>query len=452
MPPTGPAPSPRDPYPFLAAELVFAGLAGTVVNTSVTVAIAAIADDLDASISSVAVTVLLLNVAMAFLMPLAGVAVRAFGSRRVLVATGSVVAIGSLLIAVAPSMAVLGVARIAQGAGLAAIVPVSVQVTTQVLDPAHRARALGWWAASNGLGLAFAPVVGGLLIDLAGWRWVALPSVLVAIGLVVTARISIPGSLRQDPGISTREMATLGIITGTTMSAIAAVAAGAWLASGVCIVVAVVAVADARRRYRRLGALATLVAWSRERAVRRTSTGAGLQMVVNGMVQVTVPAWLVVSGLLSSGQAALVLMAMTLTMAGMGPVTGRAAAVPYGRWFRAGLLTCAAGVAALAVAAGPGPWWITPVALVVVGVGAGCLLSPSLTAFSHTDAGGNTVGLSMFNMLRLSSFAVGGLIGGAALDHGSPWTAFCAAAAACAFAALSARGGSTEVRHDPAGA
>ena len=74
------------------AELVFAGLAGTVVNTSVTVAMAAIADEFDASIASVAVTVLLLNVAMAFLMPLAGVAVRAFGSRRVLVATGSVVA------------------------------------------------------------------------------------------------------------------------------------------------------------------------------------------------------------------------------------------------------------------------------------------------------------------------------------------------------------------------
>jgi hypothetical protein len=134
-------------------------------------------------------------------------------------------------------------------------------------------------------------------------------------------------------------------------------------------------------------------------------------------------------------------MAMTLTMAGMGRVTGRAATVPYGRWFRAGLLTCAAGVAALAVAAGPGPWWITPVALVVVGVGAGCLLSPSLTAFSHTDAGGNTVGLSMFNMLRLSSFAIGGLIGGAALDHGTPWAAFAGAALACGLASSRPSGG-----------
>jgi hypothetical protein len=113
------------------------------------------------------------------------------------------------------------------------------------------------------------------------------------------------------------------------------------------------------------------------------------------------------------------------------------------------LLACAVGVAALAVAAGNGPWWITPIALVVVGVGAGCLLSPSLTAFSHTDAGVNTVGLSMFNMLRLSSFAVGGLVGGAALDRGVPWVAFTAAAVTCALAALIPRG-RTQIAHGPA--
>ena len=36
-------------------------------------------------------------------------------------------------------------------------------------------------------------------------------------------------------------------------------------------------------------------------------------------------------------------MAMTLTMAAMGPVTGRAGGVAYDRWFRWGLAGCAAG-------------------------------------------------------------------------------------------------------------
>lgn len=396
----------------------------------------AIARDLGASISAVAVTVLLANVAMAFLMPLAGVAVRAFGSRRLLVGAGTVVAVASLLIAVAPNLAMLGLARFVQGAGLAAIVPTSVQVTTQVLDAPRRARALGWWAASNGLGLAFAPLVGGLLIDLAGWRWAVLPSALVALGLVVTAWLGIPEGLRQDPGISTRDMLGLGAVTGTLMSTIAAAAAGAWPAAAGCGLACLAAALDAVRRYRRTGALAPLVGWAGERPVRRTLTGAGLQMIVNGMAQVTVPAWLVVAGLLSAGPAALVLMAMTLTMAVMGPLTGRAVRVPYPRFLGAGLLACAAGTAMLALAVGAGPWWLAVPALLVVGLGAGCLLSPSLTTFSHTEAGGNTVGLSMFNMLRLSAFAVGGLVGGTALDHSAPWAAFALASVLCAAAAL----------------
>jgi MFS family permease len=91
-------------YRPLIAELVFAGLAGTVVNASVTVAVAAIAEDFDASVSDVAVVVVLLNVSMAFLMPLTGLAVRAFGSRRVLMAAGALVAASSVLLSLSPGL------------------------------------------------------------------------------------------------------------------------------------------------------------------------------------------------------------------------------------------------------------------------------------------------------------------------------------------------------------
>jgi len=53
--------------------------------------------------------------------------------------------------------------------------------------------------------------------------------------------------------------------------------------------------------------------------VRWTSVGATLQMIANGMVQVAVPAWLIVTGILTGGSAGALLMAMTLTMAVMGP-------------------------------------------------------------------------------------------------------------------------------------
>jgi len=148
-------------YAFLTAELVCAGLAGTVINTSVTVAVAAIAQDVGASISHVAVLVVLLNVGMAFAMPLAGLAVRAIGSRAVLISAGLSVLGSSVLLSLAPNLFVLGLARLLQGLGSAALVPTSVHAATQLLDGDRRRRALGWWAASNGLGLAFAPLIGG---------------------------------------------------------------------------------------------------------------------------------------------------------------------------------------------------------------------------------------------------------------------------------------------------
>jgi MFS family permease len=93
------------------------------------------------------------------------------------------------------------------------------------------------------------------------------------------------------------------------------------------------------------------------------------------------------------------------------------------------------GLVGLAVAAATGPWWLAAPALVVLGLGAGSLLSPSLTAFSRTTAGESTIALSLFNLARLGSFGLGGLLGGAFVDAGMPATAFLAVAVLCGLAA-----------------
>lgn len=420
--------------PFLIAELACAGLTGTVINTSVTVSVAAIAEDFDASISDVALLVVLLNVAMAFAMPLAGVAVRAVGPRRLLVLVGAGVIGSSVAFSLSPNLAVLGVARAAQGAAVAGLIPTSVLAAGQLLDGEHRRRALGWWAASNGLGLAFAPLIGGMILDAAGWRWVTVPTCVLGVVLMVTATLAIPPGLRHDPGVEAADVVPVSLLTGSAMSAIAALSVGAWPVAAALVAMGIVAFVLVRRRASRSPALRAPIGWLRDLAVRRTSTGAALQMIANGMVQVGVPAWLIASGVLSAGPAGATLMAMTLTMAAMGPITGRAARVAYDRWYRVGLVGCAAGLG-LVAAATSWRWWVVLPGLVILGVGAGALLSPSLTAFSHTVAGENALGLAVFNVARLGSFAVGGLAGAAALDLGSPWVAFAVAGVVCLAAA-----------------
>ena len=406
------------------------------VNVSVTVAVAAIAAEFGASIAAAAATVVLLNVAMAFTMPLAGAWSARLGPRRLLAWAGLAVLGSSIVLSVAPNLLVLAVARAAQGAGLAAVVPVSVQASGQLLAGAQRARALGWWGASNGLGLAFAPLIGGAIVDLVGWRWVTVPSCLLGAALVVTAVRAIPPDLPHGSAVRFRGLGLVALVTGSGMSALAAASAGAWVGAIGLIVVCAAAVLVAARASRPGGELADLRRWSRDHGVRRSSLGATLQMVANGLVQVGVPAWLIVSGILGAGEAAALLMGMTLTMAAMGPITGRRTSVSYPSRLRRGLVGCAVGLVGVAIAATWGPWWLAIPSLVALGLGAGSLLSPSLTAFSQTEAGGSTVALSFFNLARLGSFGIGGLLGGASIDAGMPGTAFVAVAAMCCLAAV----------------
>jgi MFS family permease len=161
-----------------------------------------------------------------------------------------------------------------------------------------------------------------------------------------------------------------------------------------------------------------------------------MQMFANGLVQVTVPAWLITTSTTSAGVAGVVLLAMTVTMTVMGPFTGARSHIPYLRWFRYGLILCAAGLFGLAWASGPGPWWIAFPLLFVTGLGAGSLLTPSFNTFTGTVAGGEGVGIAMYNVLRLSFFAIGGLVGAAAVGTGHTWTAFLAAGTLCLLIAV----------------
>jgi BCD family chlorophyll transporter-like MFS transporter len=274
-------------------------------------------------------------------------------------------------------------------------------------------------------------------VDLVGWRWVTIPSCILGLALVITATRAFPAGLQAGSTIRLRGLGIVAAVSGTGMSALAAAAARQWPLAAVLAGACALGSVAAARAMRAGGDLAELRGWWRDLAVRRSSLGATLQMVANGLVQVAVPSWLIVSGVLGAGGAAIVLMGMTLTMAAMGPITGRRS-VDYPERLRRGLSGCAAGLVGLAIAADAGPWWLAIPALVVLGLGAGSLLSPSLTAFSDTVAGRSTVALSLFNLARLGSFGVGGLVGGAAVDAGRPGAAFLGVALACGAAALAA--------------
>jgi EmrB/QacA subfamily drug resistance transporter len=78
----------------------------------------------------------------------------------------------SLMCAFAPTAEVLIISRASQGIAGALLVPSSLALITSHFDGTARAKAIGQWTAGTTVAFIAGPLVGGLLVDSVGWRWV----------------------------------------------------------------------------------------------------------------------------------------------------------------------------------------------------------------------------------------------------------------------------------------
>jgi EmrB/QacA subfamily drug resistance transporter len=113
----------------------------------------------------------------------------ALGRRRVFVAGLIGFTITSLLCGLAPSIETLVVARLAQGATAALIVPQVLATFQATLDGPRRAKALSLYGATAGVSAVVGQIVGGLLVtaDIGGSAWRPIFLVNVPIGLFALA-------------------------------------------------------------------------------------------------------------------------------------------------------------------------------------------------------------------------------------------------------------------------
>ena len=111
------------------------------------------------------------------LLVLAGALSDYFGRRRVFVVGLVGFGITSLLCALAPNLEALILARIAQGASGAVLVPGSLAILTNNFEGEEQGRAFGVWAAASGVAPILGPFVGGILVDELSWRWIFLLNV-----------------------------------------------------------------------------------------------------------------------------------------------------------------------------------------------------------------------------------------------------------------------------------
>jgi EmrB/QacA subfamily drug resistance transporter len=108
--------------------------------------------------------------------------------------------------------------RVLMGVAAACVMPPALSLVAVLFPPELRPKAAGVWSAVGGLGLAVGPVVGGALVEVAGWRWVFLvnvPFVLLAVplGLRWLPESRRPGVPPLDfPGVVLSTLALTGIV------------------------------------------------------------------------------------------------------------------------------------------------------------------------------------------------------------------------------------------------
>jgi EmrB/QacA subfamily drug resistance transporter len=147
-----------------------------------------------------------------FLM-LSGRAADLYGRRRLFMTGLALFGLASLACGLARSPAWLVVARAAQGLGAALVVPAALSILTTTFSAGGvRNRALGIWTAAAAGGGAAGFVLGGVLTQGLGWRWVFLVNLpVIALGLLAA-----PALIREsrDPAAGAR-LDVLGAVTVT---------------------------------------------------------------------------------------------------------------------------------------------------------------------------------------------------------------------------------------------
>jgi EmrB/QacA subfamily drug resistance transporter len=186
-----PAPTGRSSDRPLIAVAVLASFVAFLDGSVVNLALPAISRDFAGGLTLQQWVVDGYLLALGALILVAGAISDAFGRLSVLRMGLVVFAVSSLLCALAPSGWVLIAARCLQGVGAAFLVPSSLAMINARFSGAEQARAIGTWTAWTGTAFVIGPLLGGVLVDALGWRWIfAVNIVPLAITLYLTTKLS----------------------------------------------------------------------------------------------------------------------------------------------------------------------------------------------------------------------------------------------------------------------
>ena len=169
-------------------------------STVVNVALPTIGRQLHASLGGLQWVVTGYLLTLAGLILLGGALGDRVGRKRVFLIGVIWFALASVLCGASPTIGVLIGARVLQGVGGALLTPGSLAIIQASFTPDDRPKAIGAWSGLGGVASAIGPVFGGWLVEDAGWRWVFLLNVPLAVAVIAVTTRHVPET--RDPSAS----------------------------------------------------------------------------------------------------------------------------------------------------------------------------------------------------------------------------------------------------------
>ncbi len=229
--------------PYLLAAAILASALGFIDGTVVSIALPAMRASLGANLVEAQWIYNAYVLTLSALILAGGAVGDRFGLARAFGAGVVVFVLSSLLCAMAPTPALMIVARAVQGIGAAVMVPGSLALIARAYPRAERGRAIGIWTAAASFTTALCPIIGGLALSFGGpemWRAIFainLPLGGVALWLLRTRVAQDPAGQAVPldwPGALVATLALLALAWGLTQAG-QGVAIWPWLAAGAAL-------------------------------------------------------------------------------------------------------------------------------------------------------------------------------------------------------------------------
>ena len=176
-------------------SLLTVSFLGALDHTVVATSLATIAGDLGA-VQQMSWVLVSYTLASTVMLPVLGKLADMLGARLIFLASLVLFLVASMFCGLAQDITQLAIARVAQGVGSAGLHLMPQTIVGSVVPPRERPRVLSVIGAAFPVAILVGPLIGGVITDSWGWRWVFwinIPVGLIALALAVVAVPHIEG-------------------------------------------------------------------------------------------------------------------------------------------------------------------------------------------------------------------------------------------------------------------